>query len=50
MFTETDLMLIREGLLQKLNEDFKRFCSHSEENLKILKIVGKINLYMQVQV
>lgn len=50
MFTEADLILIREGLLLKLNEDFKKFRGHSEENLKILKIVGKINLYMAVQV
>ena len=49
MFTEPDLILIKECLLQRVNENLKKFRKYSEADLNSLKIVEKINLFVGVK-
>ena len=46
MFTEADLILIKECLLQRVNENLKKFRQYGETDLNSLKIIEKINLFM----
>lgn len=50
MFKEDEMLLIRESLMQKVNEDFKKIRKHSEESMKILLIVKKIDLFMGIKI
>jgi len=49
MFTEADLILIKECLLKRVNENLKKFRKYSEADLNSLKIVEKINLFVSVK-
>lgn len=46
MFTESELVLIKESLLNKVNENFKKFRKYNETDLNSLKIIDKINLFI----
>lgn len=50
MFKEDEMLLIREYLMQTVNEDFKRNRKYSEESMKILLIVKKIDLFMGIKI
>ena len=50
MFREDELFLIRECLLQQVNEDFKRNRKHNENSMKILLVVKKIDLFIGIKV
>lgn len=49
MFTEAELIVIRDYLLQKVNDNVKNFRRKTDEDLKSLKIVAKINLFLGIQ-
>lgn len=49
MFTESELILIKESLLQRVNENLKKFREYSETDLKSLQIIEKINLFISVK-
>ena len=49
MFTESELILIKECLLQRLHENLKKFRKYNETDLNSLKIVEKINLFTGVK-
>lgn len=49
MFTEAELIVIREYLLQKVNDNIKKFHGKTEKDVKSLKIVSKINLFLGAQ-
>ena len=49
MFTESELILVKECLLQRVNENLKKFREYSETDLHSLKIVDKINLFIGVK-
>lgn len=49
MFTEAELIVIRDYLLQKVNDNLKNFRRKTDEDLKSLKIVAKINLFLGIQ-
>ncbi len=40
----------REYLIQKVDEDFKKISTQSEESMKILLTVKKIDLFMGVKI
>mgnify|MGYP003575671750 CR=1 FL=1 len=50
MFKEDELILIRECLMQQVTEDFKKNRKHSENSMKILLVVKKIDLFMGIKV
>lgn len=50
MFKEEELFLIRECLIQQVNEDLKKNRKHVEKSLKILLVVKKIDLFMGIKV
>ena len=50
MFKDDEMILIRECLMKQVNEDFKKYRKHSENSMKILLIVKKIDLFMGVKV
>ncbi|WP_177205680.1 hypothetical protein [Paenimyroides ummariense] len=50
MFKEEELFLIRECLMRQVNEDFKKNRKHSENSMKILLVVKKIDLFMGIKV
>jgi len=50
MFREDELFLIRECLLQQVNEDFKRNRKHNENSMKILLVIKKIDLFTGIKV
>lgn len=49
MFTEAELIVIRDYLLKKVSENVKNFHRKTEEDVKSLQIVAKINLFLGVQ-
>ena len=49
MFTESELILIRESLLQRVSENLKKFGKYSETDLNSLQIIEKINLFVSVK-
>ena len=49
MFTEADLILIKECLLKRVSENLKKFRNYSEADLNSLKIIEKINLFVGVK-
>jgi len=49
MFTEAELIVIRDYLLQKVNDNVKNFRRKTDEDLKSLKTVAKINLFLGIQ-
>lgn len=50
MFRGDELFLIRECLLQQVNEDFKRNRKHNENSMKILLVIKKIDLFTGIKV
>lgn len=44
MFTTTEMQLIGECLIKEVNENFKRFRTHSIADMNSLQIIKKINL------
>ena len=50
MFKDDEMILIRECLMQQVNEDFKKYRKHSENSMKILLVVKKIDLFMGIKV
>lgn len=50
MFKEDELFLIRECLMRQVNEDFKKNRKHSENSMKILLVIKKIDLFMGIKV
>lgn len=49
MFTEAELIVIREYLLQKANENVKNFHRKTEKDVISLQIIAKINLFLGTQ-
>lgn len=49
IFTESDLILIKDCLLQRVGQNLKKFRKYSEEDLNSLRVVEKINLFMGVK-
>jgi hypothetical protein len=49
MFTEAELLVIREYLLYKVNKNVKNFHRKTEKDVKSLQIVAKINLFFGTQ-
>ena len=49
MFTEADLILIKECLLLRTNENLKKFRHYGETDLNSLKIIEKIDLFIRTK-
>lgn len=50
MFKEDEMMLIRECLMKQVDDDFKKNRKHSENSMKILLVVKKIDLFIGIKI
>lgn len=48
MFKDEEMMLIRHCLLEKVDENLKKFRKHNAESLQMIVVVKKINLLLGV--
>jgi len=48
MFKYEEMILIRQCLLEKVDENLKKFRKHNEESLQMIVVVKKINLLLGI--